>query len=182
MRAASQARALPLDLDGQPRPQGAALDLGAYETPGAIAAGGPVGRQAARRELATPRGPVLGRLSLLHARFRVGARATAITTTTSEAGHITVAVQQRIAGRRNHGRCVTRAPKKAPRCTRWVQRGPALTRRVAAPGRVTVAFSGRIGDRRLSPGRYRFVVTATDEAGNRSRSRTVAFTVIAPRR
>ena len=91
------------------------------------------------------------------------------------AGHITVAVQQRIAGRRNHGRCVTRAPKKAPRCTRWVQRGPALTRRVAAPGRVTVAFSGRIGDRRLS----RAVIAsssppptkpATARAAGRSRS------------
>lgn len=46
---------------------------------------------------------------------------------------------------------------------------------------MTVAFSGRIGTRRLSPGRYRFAVTATDAAGNRSRVRTIGFTVIAAR-
>jgi hypothetical protein len=177
---AAQAQALALDLDGRPRAQGAAIDLGAYETPGAIA-GGPGGSGSGASGARDTKAPVLGRLSLLHARFRVGARATAITTTTSEAGRITIAVQQRLAGRRSHGRCVTRAPKKAPRCTRWVQRGPTLTRRVAAPGRVTIVFNGHIGTRRLSPGRYRFVVTATDAAGNRSAARTVAFTVIAQR-
>ncbi|HEX5925464.1 MAG TPA: choice-of-anchor Q domain-containing protein [Baekduia sp.] len=177
----SRGAALALDLDGHPRAQGAALDLGAYETPAPAAAGGSGGPGSGASGGADRKAPILGRLHLLHARFRVGARATAITTTTSEPGHITVAVQQRIAGRRNGGRCVTRAPKKAPHCTRWVQRGPVLTRRVAAPGRVTVAFSGRIGTRRLSPGRYRFAVTATDAAGNRSRVRTIGFTVIAAR-
>jgi hypothetical protein len=124
------------------------------------------------------RAPILGRLHLLHSRFRVGARATAITTTTSEAGPLSVGVQKRSAGHRDHGRCVAHARRKAAPCTRWVAQGPGLTRRVAAPGRVTVAFDGRIGGRRLSPGRYRFVVTATDAAGNRSRVRTVAFTVL----
>jgi hypothetical protein len=178
---AAQAQALAVDLDGQPRVQGAAIDLGAYETPGAAPGSGSGGAGSGASGAVDTRAPILGRLHLLHSRFRVGARATAITTTTSEPGQVSFAVQQRIAGHRDHGRCVTHARRKAARCTHWVARGPALTRRVASPGRVTLTFSGRIGTRRLSPGRYRFVVSATDAAGNRSPVRTVAFTVIAKR-
>jgi hypothetical protein len=63
-----------------------------------------------------------------------------------------------------------------------VTRRPALTKRVAKAGRVTIAFDGRLGRRALSVGRYRFAVTATDAAGNRSRVKRIAFTVVAPAR
>ena len=43
-------------------------------------------------------------------------------------------------------------------------------------------FSGRIGKRRLAPGRYRFVVTAIDAAGNRSAPRTISFTILSATR
>jgi hypothetical protein len=46
------------------------------------------------------------------------------------------------------------------------------------PGAVKLAFSGRIGTRRLLPGRYRFVVNAIDAAGNRSAPRTISFTIL----
>jgi hypothetical protein len=155
--------ALALDLDGHPRVQGAGPDLGAYETtPAGLGAGlAGVGSSAARPVDRTA--PTLGRLRLRHARFHVGRSATALTTTTSEAGRLTVTVQRR-SGRR------------------WVTRRPALTRRVAKAGRVTIAFDGRLGKRALAAGRYRFAVTATDAAGNRSRVKRIAFTVLAPAR
>ncbi len=153
--------ALALDLDGHPRVQGAGPDLGAYETtPAGLGAGlAGVGSSSARPVDRVA--PVLGALRLRHVRFHVGRGATALTTTTTEAGRLTIAVQRRSGGR-------------------WVTRRPALTRRVAKAGRVTIAFDGRIGRRALAPGRYRFAVTAIDAAGNRSRTKRIAFTVVAP--
>jgi hypothetical protein len=56
--------------------------------------------------------------------------------------------------------------------------GAAIVRAAAKPGAVKLAFSGRIGGRRLASGRYRFVATAFDAAGNRSAPRTAAFSII----
>ncbi len=68
-----------------------------------------------------------------------------------------------------------RSLRRAQRCTRIVTRG-TLTR-VSRLGRNSVAFSGRIGSRRLSPGRYQATLVATDAAGNRSSPRTISFTI-----
>ena len=54
-------------------------------------------------------------------------------------------------------------------------------RRRATPGTVAVAFTGRTGAQRLEPGRFRFVVTATDAAGNRSAARKASFVVVTTR-
>ena len=42
-----------------------------------------------------------------------------------------------------------------------------------------VAFSGRIGRRALSPGRYRATISATDDAGNRSARKRTSFRIVA---
>jgi PKD domain len=55
---------------------------------------------------------------------------------------------------------------------------PPFIRAGRGPGLVTIPFSGRIGGARLAPGAYRLSVVAIDAAGNRSRTATVAFTVV----
>jgi hypothetical protein len=40
-----------------------------------------------------------------------------------------------------------------------------------------VAFSGRLGRRRLAAGRYRALLSATDAAGNRNRPARLAFRI-----
>jgi hypothetical protein len=44
-------------------------------------------------------------------------------------------------------------------------------------GANSVAFSGRIGSKALSPGRYSATITATDPAKNTSRPKTISFTI-----
>jgi hypothetical protein len=50
--------------------------------------------------------------------------------------------------------------------------------RAAVTGANTVPFSGRIGRRKLAPGRYRVVVTVRDAAGNTSSPKTAAFRIV----
>ena len=45
-------------------------------------------------------------------------------------------------------------------------------------GAKRLAFSGRIGKRALKRGRYRMAITATDAAGNRSKTRVLKFTIV----
>lgn len=137
--------------------------------------------------------PRISSARLSRTRFRVGPGRTAVgaatkrrrtpagttlTVRVSEASTLRLAVQRRLPGRRSGTRCVrpTRKLRRARSCTRT----PAvrtLTRRLKA-GSTRIAFSGRIATRRLAPGRYRFVLRATDAAGNRSAARTVTFTVV----
>ena len=49
--------------------------------------------------------------------------------------------------------------------------------RTGNAGRNSVSFSGRIGRRALKPGAYLLTVTATDDAGNRSRPKQAPFTI-----
>ncbi|HEX2234311.1 MAG TPA: hypothetical protein VHG69_13210 [Thermoleophilaceae bacterium] len=53
---------------------------------------------------------------------------------------------------------------------------------VVTPGRNTIVFSGRVAGRRLRPGRYRARLVIRDAAGNVSRTETVLFQVLRPRR
>jgi allophanate hydrolase subunit 2 len=57
-------------------------------------------------------------------------------------------------------------------------RGGFSVQRLA--GSNAVRFAGKLpGGRRLAPGRYRVVVTATNAAGQRSAPKSLAFTVVA---
>lgn len=133
--------------------------------------------------------PVLSSLSVTNRRFAVATgrtptvaaakKGTRFRFRLSERATVTITISRALAGRRVGRSCrkPTRALRKRKRCTRHVRVG-ALTRRDVAAGAVSVAFTGRIGSKRLVRGRYRASVTARDAAGNRSSARTVMFTVV----
>lgn len=111
-------------------------------------------------------------------RSRRATRAT-ITYALSEPARVRIELRRALSGRRQGARCVrpTRALARARRCTRYVS-AAALTR-TAPAGSNTVRITARVGGRLLAVGRFQVVVTATDAAGNRSRSRTANLRVVA---
>lgn len=99
-----------------------------------------------------------------------GTQANANTRTT------TVTVERARPGRRSGRRCVAPRARLKQRCTRYTA-VHALTRR-SRSGANRIAYSGRVGARRLAPGQYRATLMARDAAGNRSRPAQVRFTVV----
>jgi hypothetical protein len=131
--------------------------------------------------------PVLAHLWLSPWRFRSASRGASVAVATgttvrfrlSEAATVRLRAERPRSGRRRGGKCVAprRARPTAKRCTRFV----AVKGRATATGKAganRLRFRGRLGGRRLAPGRYRLVVTAIDPAGNRSRAKRAGFTVV----
>jgi hypothetical protein len=96
----------------------------------------------------------------------------------SEASTARFTVRRRAAGRRVGRRCVkpTRANRSRHRCVRYIRIAAFAV--ASAAGSNQHRFSGRIGKRSLTPGRYRATIAATDTAGNRSAPRSFAFRVV----
>lgn len=143
--------------------------------PGGGGGGGPGGGGGSPDRTA----PRISALAVAPSRFAYGSRAT-IRFTLSEAASVGLRFERPLAGRRRGRSCVrpTRALRRARRCTRWVRVASKSLR--GARGTTRLRFTGRIGRRRLAPGRYRIVVSARDRAGNRARSRTAYFTLLRP--
>ena len=55
-----------------------------------------------------------------------------------------------------------------------------ITRRAVRAGRVSLAFSGRIGTKALAPGTYVATVTARNTVGTKSRAASARFTIVGP--
>ena len=132
--------------------------------------------------------PVIRSAALTRNRFRAGTGATALSAkrkrtpagTTlkvdlSERATLAVTVDRLVAGRRARGKCSPTA-RARKRCT-IVKRAGTLTRALQA-GAAKIAFSGRLGTRKLAAGSYRLTLVATDAAGNRSAARTLRFTLV----
>jgi hypothetical protein len=132
--------------------------------------------------------PVLRNVAFTERVFAVGGAATPVSArakrgseliyTLSEPGIVEIAIQQRLAGKRKGKSCVkpTRQLRKSKNCARYARAGTLMRTSAGGPG--SVAFSGRIGKKRLKPGRYQAIVMATDAAGNHSTPKTLAFTVV----
>jgi Tol biopolymer transport system component len=119
--------------------------------------------------------PTLSGLQLTPAKFRVGKPSTAHYQL-SEDATVVFKVIARGTGRKLKGKCVTKTRRNAKRkhCDRPVK--GSLTQNGRA-GANSLAFSGRIANRRLAAGKYLLIANATDAAGNRSAPVTAAFTV-----
>jgi hypothetical protein len=135
--------------------------------------------------------PVLAGVSLSRSVFAVGSKGTAVSArarrhkrgttfrfTLSEPATVKIAIKRATPGRRKGKRCVkpTRKLRKAKRCTRFV--AVRTLSRVGKAGPNKVAFSGRIGTKKLRPGRYRAVLRAKDGAGNASTAKRLTFRIV----
>jgi hypothetical protein len=163
---------MPPDTTSHPGP-------GGTTTPGKITAGGDTSAPVVSGLAITPkRFAVAGRPTALAAARKRAHRGARIVYRLSEQASTTLTVTRRVAGRRKGKRCVApgKPRKGARRCTRSITIG-TLTRK-AASGKRRVPFSGRIGKRKLAPGRYVLTVRARDAGGNRSAPRTARFTIV----
>jgi hypothetical protein len=113
--------------------------------------------------------PVVRRLTLSPRRLRTRGRRSggSLALRLSEAATVTITVERRRTCPRG---------REGRRCTPW--RAAGTLRRAAKAGTTTLRFTGRLNGRALPAGRYRLVVVATDAAGNRSRPKTLGFTVV----
>jgi hypothetical protein len=142
---------------------------------------------------ATP--PALSHVSITRRRFRVGPKATPVIArarrkkskakvgtqfrfSLNEAATVTIRIDRLTKGRRVGKRCVKPKAKLRRRkaCTRATKKG-VLTRRGLTAGAHRVAFSGRIGRRKLAAGRYRATLVA-NAAGLKSKAVKLSFTVV----
>jgi hypothetical protein len=132
--------------------------------------------------------------SLTHKRFRVSRQATPISATArtkaplgtrfrftlSAAAKLTIAITRSAPGLRRGHSCVAPTAKlrrtHAKRCGRTLRFG-TLTRSREPGGADSVAFSGRVGHRPLSPGVYTALLSASN-AGGPSKPVTLTFTVV----
>jgi hypothetical protein len=136
--------------------------------------------------------PTIGSLSIQPKRFAVAKAATALSArkrrrahqgatvryTLSEPAKVTLVVEQASTGRKKGHGCVkaTKSLKHARHCVLLRTKG-TLTRS-GVSGANQLAFSGRLGTRKLTRGSYELVVSAVDAAGDRSAQKTVRFTIV----
>ena len=166
----------------------AIVDMGAFESQ----LEGPVLPCIPVKTVITPTPPVIGGASESHRSWREGTLLASISShhkrpplgttfsfTLNEAASIRFAFTQQVGGRKVHGRCV--APSRSNRhrhaCKRTVT--PGVLSFAAHAGSNKVSFQGRLShSKKLRPGTYTLVITATNSAGQRSAPRSLTFTIV----
>ena len=104
---------------------------------------------------------------------------TKVTFSLSEASFVKSTVDRQAKGRKVGPRCKarTKANRKKRACTRWTKVKGSFT----VPGKTgsnRFRFRGRIGGRKLKPGRYRLNSQATDRSGNKSALTSKSFKIV----
>jgi hypothetical protein len=98
----------------------------------------------------------------------------------SQAGKTTFTVQRPVRGFRSGRRCAAKRPRghrgKLRRCTLYRSLGSFSHTDLAGSNRFH--FSGRVHRRGLRPGRYRLRAVARNAAGDKSRTRSVKFSIV----
>jgi hypothetical protein len=96
----------------------------------------------------------------------------------NERATVGLAFIQRVGGRKLHGRCVTNsANRHLPPCTRAQWRGAVSVS--AHSGVNRLAFQGRVSrSRRLPPGAYTLLITATNATRQHAGPKRLSFTIV----
>ncbi len=99
--------------------------------------------------------------------------------TLNQQASVSLTFTQRVGGRTVNGKCVaqTRNNRRKHSCKRTLTRGTMTFS--AHAGANKVAFQGRISrSKRLSPGTYTLIITATNAGGQRSGPKSLGFTIV----
>jgi hypothetical protein len=176
------------DQRGISRPQGPACDIGAFEfVPPVATAATPPAAVAIAGALASPATFAVNTKGVAEKPVRITrkrkvSRGTTFRFTLSRAARVIFAFQRHLKGRKVGKRCrkPTRKNRKRRRCTRFSKATGFAYNGVA--GANSKKFSGKIGRRKLRPGRYRVTLTAIDSAGTRSAPKRLTVRVVALKR
>ncbi len=152
------------DQRGVSRPQGIACDAGAFEVPGAA----PLTSSPPQQSPQPPDriAPAFRSASIRPSTFVVK-KGTRFRYSLSERARVVFTIQHRV-------KCKSRRNRR--HCTRFVRSGRFAV--ASKAGANVHRFSGRIGHKRLKPGRYRALLVATDAAGNSSKVKRLGFRVV----
>ncbi len=120
--------------------------------------------------------PILSGLTLSKRSFRAG-KGTVFRMSVSEPGRVRVVITRATVGRKAKGSCVplTAKNRRAKRCT--YQRVVHRFEQPVGAGVASLAFSGKVGKRRLPVGTYTATLAAFDGAGNASPGVAIRFTI-----
>ncbi len=120
-----------------------------------------------------------GNLLASFARKRRSPLGTSFSFTLNEQARVSFAFTQQVAGHRVKGRCLanTKQNRKKPSCKRTVTQGTlSFTGHV---GMNSVSFQGRVSaSKKLPPGRYTLIITATNAAVQSSQTQSLSFTIV----
>ena len=109
---------------------------------------------------------------------RKGSRGATVTFVSTSSATVTFSVQRARSGREINGRCRrdSRSHPKARRCAIWSAVSGSF-RVTGKRGTNRLTFTGRIGGRKLDPGRYRLVARARDAAGSHGKPVPARFSI-----
>jgi hypothetical protein len=102
----------------------------------------------------------------------------------TKAGQAVLTIEQRFKGtkKRRKGKTLCVAAKRGQKKNCTAYRKVGEIRQAVAAGDNTIEFNGRVAGRKLKPGKYRASLVVTDAAGHVSRTETVNFQVVKPKK